>query len=260
MKKINEFWEKRSQKYGNRIEGVLLKSVPLSVNRFLNDWMYKEIDVILKNSNLKILDVGCGYGRLTKQIVDKYPKITVFGIDISRNYIDIFNKSLGPKNKAFQSDIKKLPFEDNSFDVIFIVTTLMYMGDKFSQQQAVSEVFRVLKKGGSFVIIERCPLGYSIFTLGGLINKIRRKKHSEIPAVSFTPSYLTELINKSNGIVKKKHGLPIFTLSFQIIFSLSLINERLGKLLLDIINVLDIKLENFYFPSLYISYTGKKKS
>lgn len=259
MKKINEFWEKRSQKYGDKIEGVLIKSVPPIINTYLNDWMFKEINTILINENLRVLDLGCGYGRLAKQILKKYPKTTVFGIDIAKNYVDIFNKTLGPKNKAFQSDIRNLPFNNNYFDAIFMVTTLMYMQSYNSQKQTLNEMFRVLRKGGSFVIIERSQVGFNIFTLGGLISKIRREKHSEIPAVSFAPDYLTKLISTRGGKVCNYHGLSIFTLLFPLIFLLSLVNTEIGKFVLKIIRIIDKKLQGYYSPSLYISYIGKKQ-
>lgn len=258
MNKINNFWEKRSQKYGNKIEGVLIKSAPPIINTYLNNWMFKEINTILDNKNLKILDIGCGYGRLAKQIVDKYPKVTIFGVDIAKNYVDLFNQTLGPKNKAFKSDIQNLPFKDNSFNVIFIVTTLMYVQSNNNQKQALNEAFRVLKKGGSFVIIERSPIGFNIFTLGGLISKLRQKKHSEIPAVSFTSSYLTKLIKNSGGEVNSCQGLATFAIFFPLIFLLSSINSQIGKLFLGLINIIDTKLKRFYFLSLYISYMGKK--
>lgn len=260
MNKINKYWEKRSQKYGNKIEGVLLKAASPIINTFLNDWMFEKVDKVLNNDNLKILDIGCGYGRLAKQIVDIHPKATVFGIDIAKNYVEIFNQTLGPKNKAIQGDIQYLPFKNNFFDAIFMVTTLMYVQSIGSQKQALNEAFRVLKNGGSFVIIERNPIGFSIFTLGGLVSKLRRKKHSEIPAVSFSSSYLTELINRSGGEVNSKQGLPIFTIFFFIIFSLSLINLQVSKFFLNIIKTIDNKLSRFYYSSLYISYIGKKKS
>ena len=110
-------------------------------------------------------------------------------------------------------------------DVVFMVTTLMYVTNKKDQKRAVREIFRVLKPGGRFVFIERNPIGHSLITLGGLITKIRGRKYKEIEAVGFREMQMGELISIGGGKVKEKLGFPF------------------GRLLT---------------PSLYIAYSGAK--
>lgn len=259
MKTINEFWTRRSRQYNNRIEGVLLKSVPKAVNHYLHDWMISEVKSVFKNYTLKVLDIGCGYGRLSKQILKEYPKSVTFGVDIAERYIDLYNQELAPRGKAFLGDMQKLPFKDSYFDVVFVVTTLMYLTKASEQENALKEMLRVLKPGGYFIVIERNPVGYSIFTLGGLVSKIRGKKHSEIPAVSFSPCHLRQLTARSGGKVNICHGIPVFTLFFPVVLLLSLLNLHLGRFFLRVIKYTDKKLNRLYLPSLYISYIGKKE-
>lgn len=259
METLEEFWEKRSRKFGNQIVGVLIKSVPEIINLHLHNWMLGQIEpTISRNGSLKVLDLGCGYGRLSGPLLKKSSKVSTYGIDISQTYVDLYNKSLNPRGKALVGNILKLPFKSSYFDIVFMVTTLMYVTDKKEQEKSITEIFRVLKSGGSFVIIERSPLGYSIFTLGGIVNKIRGKKHSEIPAVSIDPRFISGVIDKSGGQLNGCYGIPLFTLFFPIILFLSKINISLGKFSLNMTKLSDQKIRKFYFPSLYIAYIGKK--
>lgn len=258
-KAIEEFWEKRSLKFGSNIVGVLIKSVPEVVNLYLHYWMLEKIETIIpENCKIKILDLGCGYGRLSNPLLIKFPKVTVFGIDLSQTYVDIYNQNLNPRGKAYKGDILKLPFNGNCFNIVFIVTTLMYLLSVEDQQKAIEEIFRVLKPGGKFAIIERSPLGYSIFTLGGIVNKVRGKTHSEIPAVSFNPNFLGRMIKKAGGEIENFQGIPSFTIFFPLIMIFSKINPNLGRMLLGIIKYVDKSFGKIYMPSLYISYVGKK--
>ena len=197
MNEVTQFWENRSLKFGARIEGVLLKSVPENINKYLSSWMLEQVEgMIKKESDFKVLDIGCGYGRLSGPLVNSFPGIKVFGVDIAQNYVDLYNKNLSPAGKACRADSRDLPFKDNFFDAVFVVTALMYLPTKDDQSKAISEMLRVLKPGGKFVVVERSSLGYEIFTLGGIIGKLRGKKNLEIPAVSFDPKYLSAVIGK----------------------------------------------------------------
>ena len=251
-------WEERSKKFGYKVEGVATKSLPLVINNQLDQWMLENIDKTLNNKkNFKVLDLGCGYGRLSKPLLSKYKNLKTYGIDISKNYVDLYNKDLNPRGKALEGDIKKLPYKNNYFDTVFIVTTLMYLTKINDQQKAISEIIRVLKPGGKAVIIERSPSGYFIFTAGGLVNLIRGKKNQEITAVSIEKNQLIKLI-KSKGELDDVSGIPLLSLYMPFSIILSKLNGNLVSLLLSPINSLDLKLKHFLWPSLYLSYTISK--
>ena len=107
------------------------------------------------------LDVGCGSGALTIACAKRNPKATMVGCDIwSGGYKSEFSKKLcqdnaraeGVENVSFESgNAVKLPFEDESFDVV--TSNYVYhniMGH--NKQKLLLETLRVLKKGGVFVI------------------------------------------------------------------------------------------------------------
>lgn len=259
MNNTNLAWEKRSKVYGTKIEGVLPKFLPALINGYLDEWMYEQVKLKIKNGELKILDLGCGYGRLSGHILRDFPEVKTFGIDVSSNYVNLYNKNLSPRGKAVAGDVRKLPFKDSFFDNVFMVTTLMYLVKNSDQTRAMKEIFRVLKPGGSFVFIERNTVGQSIVTVGGLVGKIRGQSNKEIHSVSFTKDELIKLIKDAGGDINSVRGLPGWTLLLPFSFAANLISKTVCKAFLQIIKPLDKIFSWLLTPSLYISYSGVKR-
>lgn len=260
MTSINQLWEERSRKYKNTLTGVLSKSFPIPINEYLDLWMYSQVKKIVNTGrHVKILDLGCGYGRLSEKLLKDCKNVDILGIDAAKTYVDIYNRDLGPRGKAIVGDIRKLPFRASSFDGVFMVTTLMYLVGKKDQDMAIGEIFRVLRPDGKFVIIERNPLGYQLITLGGLISKIRGIKHREIESVGFTEDDLIGLVQKNSGLVTGMQGIPLWTLLLPFSFTLSILSTRLGKFFLSFLGSIEEKLHLPLTFSLYIAYTGKSK-
>ncbi|MDQ0274907.1 ubiquinone/menaquinone biosynthesis C-methylase UbiE [Peptoniphilus koenoeneniae] len=107
------------------------------------------------------LDVGCGSGALTIACAKKNPKATMVGCDIWKgSYKREFSKALCENNAKLEEienvrfeegNAVNLPFEDQSFDAV----TSNYVYHNISgqnKQKLLLETFRVLKKGGVFVI------------------------------------------------------------------------------------------------------------
>lgn len=94
----------------------------------------------------KALEIGCGTGHWTSFFLEFGFEVTA--IDISKEMI----KTAKEKDLAgahFQhADARNLPFEDDSFDHVFTITTLEFIEDR---KQVMKEVRRVLKPGGAFL-------------------------------------------------------------------------------------------------------------
>ena len=103
----------------------------------------------IKNND-SILDVGCAKGFMLYDFLNSEPTLKVSGIDISEYAI----KHSHPKVKEFLQigDCRELPFEDNSFDFSFSITTIHNV-DKKECIQSLSEIERVTKKG-SFITVD----------------------------------------------------------------------------------------------------------
>lgn len=257
MDEVERLWEARSRKYGRSIEGVLTKSFPGIVNNYLDKWMLEQVSGIVDaKKTLQLLDLGCGYGRLSKALLKKFPNLTTVGVDISQTYVDLYNESLNPRGRAIKADILKLPFKKNSFDAIILVTTFLYIKNRNEQEETLKNFFRILKPGGQFAIIERNKPGYNYVTVGGLVGKIRGKVNREISTFTFDEAYLSALIKKAGGHIVKREGIPFCTLILPVLIVLGFIFPGVTKFLLKITGFFDRKFTSFIKPSVYVSYIG----
>jgi len=94
----------------------------------------------------KLLDVGCGMGDFLEAFSFYRPKYNFFGIDISAKAISQAKKrNLNINFKV--ADAQKLPFKDNTFDVVTCFDLIEHV--KYPKL-VLSEIHRVLKKRGIF--------------------------------------------------------------------------------------------------------------
>lgn len=95
------------------------------------------------------LEVGCGGGILTEEIA-KMGFITT-GIDPSEQSLNIAVKHAQESNLTIKYEKgtgENLPFQDNSFDVVFCCDVLEHVSDL---PKVIAEISRVLKKDGIFI-------------------------------------------------------------------------------------------------------------
>jgi ubiquinone/menaquinone biosynthesis C-methylase UbiE len=108
----------------------------------------------------KVLDVGCGSGRLTLAAQKKVgPASPVQGIDPSPEMIAVARKNAmraGQPAKFELGVIEALPFPDATFDVVLNRLMMHHLpGDL--KQRGLAEVRRVLKPGGICLIVDFEP-------------------------------------------------------------------------------------------------------
>jgi ubiquinone/menaquinone biosynthesis C-methylase UbiE len=97
----------------------------------------------------KILDIGCGNGRLYEAIKDK--KIEYAGIDNSEQLIEKAREK--HQSVVFQiADALSLPFEDGKFDHVFMMAVLPHIPSPELQLGALKNAYRILKPGGYLFI------------------------------------------------------------------------------------------------------------
>ena len=103
-------------------------------------------DVSLENK--EVLEVGSGRGGGASWVAKTMKPSSLIGLDFSREAVSLCNKWYEQENLDFrEGNAQDLPFQKNSFDVVYNVESSHCYGD---MSKFVSEVFRVLKNGGSF--------------------------------------------------------------------------------------------------------------
>lgn len=113
-----------------------------------------------RNSENKVLDLGCGAGRHIFFMVNE--NIDTYGIDVSREGISYTNRLLNEYNLKANlevSSVEKIPYVDNYFDGIICYGVLYYC-DSSEIKNAVKEIYRVLKPCGKALIVVRNTKDY----------------------------------------------------------------------------------------------------
>lgn len=130
------------------------------LNRFLSfgidrSWRRKAIGVLKKEKPQLILDIATGTGDFAIEALRLDP-VKIFGVDISDDMLAIGRKKIKKKHvqdkiELLGGDSEKLFFEDNKFDAV----TVAFGVRNFEHlEKGLSEIHRVLKPGGTALILE----------------------------------------------------------------------------------------------------------
>lgn len=102
----------------------------------------------------KVLDFGCGYGRIVEQL-SRRGYSDVVGIDPSYAMIERGCRSF-PELSLLYNSGQDLPFYSHSFDAIIACAVFTSIPSSEERQAAVGEIARVLKPGGLLHLSEFC--------------------------------------------------------------------------------------------------------
>jgi len=109
------------------------------------EWGKKLIAELELKGNERILDIGCGDGAITAQLVELVPNGLVVGIDVSQSMIESAQKNYKVENLRFDlMDINTINFQDE-FDIVFSNATLHWVKD---HNKLLANVYKSLRPGG----------------------------------------------------------------------------------------------------------------
>ena len=135
-------------------------------------WRKKVVELVAKQNPKTILDIATGTGDLAINLAETNAQ-EIIGLDISEGMLEvgkkkIKKKQLSNKIKMVVGDSEQLPFDDNTFDAI---TVAFGIRNFENLDKGLSEILRVLKRNGIFVILEtsvptKAPFkqGYNLYT------------------------------------------------------------------------------------------------
>lgn len=134
--------------WGEEVALEYLQSFPIYWSR--RNFIERNIPVFKK---MNILESGSGPAHDSLVFAEKGAKITA--VDISKNAIEnakrIYSR-LGYPIETFVADITRLPFENNSFDLVWNAGTLEHFEDA-KLDKAFKEMVRVTKENGVLLVI-----------------------------------------------------------------------------------------------------------
>ncbi len=104
------------------------------------------IDWIAVPDNLRWLDLGCGTGAFTEEIVKRCSPAALVGVDPSAEQLAFAQTRPGLERTEFRvGDAERLPLPDNSFDVAVMALVIHFIPDP---AKAIGEIARVVRPGG----------------------------------------------------------------------------------------------------------------
>jgi len=137
---VRELFDKLSSDYD-----FMNNIISFGMHKFIKEQAIKNIPV---KKYFKILDVCTGTGDIAIAVSQIYGEtVEITGVDFSEKMLEIFKtRTANHNNISFlYADALNLPFEDNTFDAVFISFGLRNLEDL---QQGITELKRVTKNGG----------------------------------------------------------------------------------------------------------------
>ena len=124
----------------------LLRAYSDAVNkRLLDRWLPERCGQVLKTD---LFDEVAGDG-LVRFLLGRADR--VIGIDIAESVVGVAS-ARNPRLEATRADVRSLPFADATFDVVVSTSTLDHFETERDLGQALSELHRVLRPGGSLIV------------------------------------------------------------------------------------------------------------
>ncbi len=140
------------------------------------DWGLYDHDLLLDHiraglpsiDNLAVMDFGCSSGRVLRHFLPEMRehgwKLT--GVDVSARRIEWMRRNFPPEFQVYTGSVlPMLPFESNSFDVIYGLSVFTHM--KFLWDTWLLEMRRVLKPGGLLIQTIHTENAWNFFVLHG---------------------------------------------------------------------------------------------
>lgn len=144
------FWTKKQieiEAQRKRAQDMKNPQIRDKVSEYFNKFRFLQeiISAANINKNSKILDIGCGI----KTVLHFLPGELKIGVDpLADEYVKIYNY---PEDVVIEKSFgEQLKFENNFFDIVFTTNALDHTK---SPKNVVSEIYRVLRPDGYFVLI-----------------------------------------------------------------------------------------------------------
>lgn len=218
--------------------------------KFSNDDYLEQanlVDKYIKNIKARhVLELATGRGASCVYLARKHPNIEFEAIDLPEGQID-YALAKAKKLENFhprEGDYHDLSYyKPNSFDIVFIIEALCYSNNK---QKVLSEVKRVLKKKGVFIVFD----GYSgkpesLMTKEELLAKKLTEKSMLVSSFDYYPEFKRKLIKSGFIAIEEEDASVLVMPSLEKFETLAKIYFSLPFFFTELVNKI--------FPSAFIN-------
>jgi ubiquinone/menaquinone biosynthesis C-methylase UbiE len=150
--------EESAERYDTQVE-VLFKGTANAMRRQALPPL-AEVFAGRDQRNLRMIDVGCGTGRLLDFVKQAWPRLPVLGIDLSQAYVRHARRHLEGWScvNLIVANAEAIPVEDNSCDAVTSVFMFHELPPKV-RRTVIGEAARVLKPGGRLILVDSLQRG-----------------------------------------------------------------------------------------------------
>ena len=122
----------------------------------MNDQKKLAVDVLRLKPDSRVMDVGTGTGAILPYLAQRLDTGSVLGVDFSEAMVARANRriraaGISSKARAEVADCTALPYPDSSFDAALATFAFTSFPEP---EKALREVFRVLKPGARFSVLD----------------------------------------------------------------------------------------------------------
>ncbi len=135
------------------VESFLFDRLCRRATASLHDFALDHIGAAV-SPGMRLLDVGCGGGRFALRIAERFPDVTIVGLDLSPEQIARAkrrSRALADRVSFVQGTALDLPFDPGAFDLVYSVGSLKHWPEP---ERGLRECVRVLAPRGKLWVME----------------------------------------------------------------------------------------------------------
>lgn len=156
-------------------------------------WGLRVLERLRPRDGERILDIGCGTGRLTLALAGKAPRATVVATDVSPAMVGEARKALGARVPLVQADGARLPFGPR-FDAGFSTATFHWIHDHV---RLFAEIHRVLQPGGR--LVSQAGGGPNLRHLYGRCGALAKEREFAAAFTGWTDPWYFATVEETSG-------------------------------------------------------------
>ncbi|MCC6816013.1 MAG: class I SAM-dependent methyltransferase [Saprospiraceae bacterium] len=170
-------------------------------------WLIQLLEAHVDLKNKKILDWGCGPGRIIRHLPElTHRQCEYYATDYNKNSIEWCSQNLPYISFNCNTIHANLPYLDDSMDIIYGISIITHLSEK-SHYSWYRELFRILKPGGILLLttqgdnfcVKLSDLETANFREGKLVIRGKVKEGHRTYSAFHPPEFMKTLL--SNGII-----------------------------------------------------------